>query len=167
MATEIERKFLVRSEGWRAAAREDAIRLVQGYLHVGDDDEVRVRLRDDAAATLTVKRGGRSRERVEVEVALDADAARRLLDRAVVGRTVRKRRHLVDLPAAPDGRRLVAEVDVFEGDHAGLVVAEIELPDAETPVPELDWLGEEVTGDPRFYNAVLAAPSPSGDGDAP
>ena len=148
MGQEIERKFRVRGDGWRdEVARRSQIR--QGYLHLDDRSEVRVRVRDDSA-TLAVKRGGPGLERQEVEVAIDVDAAERLLAEARVGAVLEKARHEV-----PIGDLLV-EVDEFAGDHAGLVLAEIEVPDASTPLPGRPWLAEEVTGDRRFYNATLA-----------
>lgn len=156
MATETERKFLVRADTWRELARDAPVTLVQGYLHVDEDSEVRVRLRGDDDAVLTVKRGGRVEARTEVEVGLGVDEARRLLDEATVGAAVRKRRYLVDLPAEGDDPALVAEVDEFLGELEGLVVAEVELPDTSTPLPDVDWLGREVTGDPAYYNATLA-----------
>lgn len=147
---EIERKYLVVGDQWREQAG-DGERIVQGYLHAGDDEQVRVRVRA-GEAVLTVKRGGATLDRREVEVPLAEDAAEELLAEGVVGRVLRKRRHVVPLGEAG----LTAEVDVFEDDLAGLVVAEVELPDTDTAVPDVPWLGEEVTGDDRYYNAVLA-----------
>lgn len=155
MPQEIERKWLVDGDGWRAGSRGSGSEIVQGYLHVDDTVEIRVRVRDDDAV-LTVKRGGRDQTRHEVEVAVGSDEARRLLERGTVGSHVRKRRHLVDLPPSADGPDLTAEVDEFLGDHTGLVLAEVELPDADAAVPEVDWFGAEVTGDDRYYNATLA-----------
>lgn len=149
MGHEIERKFRVAGQAWRdAAVRSTDLR--QGYLHRDDHDEVRVRIRDDAA-TLTVKRGGPRLDRQEVEVELALDAAERLLAEAVVGSVIEKRRH--EIPVGD----LVVEVDEFAGAHAGLVLAEIELPDTTTEPPSLPWLGDEVTGDERFYSAHLSA----------
>ena len=128
-------------------ARRSRIR--QGYLHLDDHGEVRVRTRD-GSATLTVKRGGPGLEPQEVEVALEREAADRLLNEACVGVIIDKTRHEIPLGD------LLAEVDEFAGEHEGLVLAEIEVPDAATPIPERPWLGEEVTGDERFYNARLA-----------
>lgn len=152
---EVERKFLVEDDAWRERARGEGEEITQGYLHVGDDGEVRVRVRG-GAATLTIKRGGHELDRTEVEVPLDLDAAQTLLDAAVVGDVLRKRRFEAPLPAGRDGSSLVAEVDEFGPPHDGLVLAEVELPDESTPVPDVPWLGTEVTGDKRFYNASLA-----------
>lgn len=148
MGREIERKFLVSGEGWRdEVTRRSQIR--QGYLHIDDRSEVRVRIRD-GAATLTVKRGGSRLERQEVEVDIAVDAAERLLDEGCLGVLLVKSRHEIRIG------ELLVEVDEFTGAHEGLVLAEIELPDASTPVPDRPWLAEDVTGDHRFYNATLA-----------
>lgn len=155
MAQEIERKFLVADERWRERTQGDGTEIVQGYLHVDEQVEIRVRLRGSGDALLTVKRGGPGEVRSEVEVPLAREDARRLLDEASTGATVAKRRHLVELPGA-EGHDPVAEVDEFVGEHAGLVLAEVELPDPEAPLPDVEWFGEEVTGDERYYNATLA-----------
>ncbi|MFP4148702.1 MAG: CYTH domain-containing protein [Nitriliruptoraceae bacterium] len=150
MGREIERKFLVTGDGWREQATGPS-HIVQGYLHVEDDAEIRVRIRDDEAV-LTVKRGGARIDRMEVEVPLERSSAQTLLDEAVVGLLVTKQRFQV-----PVGDGLVAEVDVFAPPHDGLVLAEVELPDVEAELPELAWIGTEVTGDRRYYNSTLAS----------
>lgn len=148
MATERERKFLVTGEGWRAdVVRERSIR--QGYLASTERAAIRIRISDGARATLTIKsaRAGMERDEFEYEVPLaDGEAMFALC----IGRTIEKRRHVV-----PTGA-LAWEIDVFEGDHAGLVLAEIELPAADTAFDRPDWLGREVTGDRRYYNASMA-----------
>ena len=132
MGREIERKFRVRGDGWRAEVTRRS-RIRQGYLHLDDQTEVRVRIRDDAAM-LTVKRGGPGLQRQEVEVGLELDAADRLLDQACVGALIEKTRH--EIPIGD----LVIEVDEFAGEHHGLVLAEIEVPHAVTPIPSRPWL---------------------------
>ena len=148
MGQEIERKFLVVGEAWREQASETQL-IRQGYLALEDGREVRVRLRD-GAGSLTVKEGGSRLERLEVEVPLSADAATQLLDEACVGSIIVKHRYLV-----PADDRTV-EIDVFEDANVGLIVAEVELADADAALPDLPWLGPEVTGDARYYNANLA-----------
>jgi adenylate cyclase len=148
VSREIERKFRVRGDGWRdEVVRTSHIR--QGYLHLDDRAEVRIRVRDDRA-TLTVKRGGPGLERREVEVDISVDAAEQLLAEARIGEVIDKRRH--EIPAG----ELLIEVDEFVAQHEGLVLAEVEVPAAGTPIPERRWLADEVTGDERFYNATLA-----------
>jgi adenylate cyclase len=147
MGVEIERKFLVAGPGWQAAAI-GAERLAQGYLAREGGVAVRIR-RAAAAAWITVKGpGGLLRAEFEYAVPLaDADALLALC----VGRRLEKTRHRV--PFA--GR--VFEVDAFEGALAGLVLAEVELPDAAAEITLPPWIGAEVTGDPRYNNAALAS----------
>jgi adenylate cyclase len=147
MGREIERKFLVRSSDWTREAKS-ARPLRQGYLAIDDGSNVRVRT-DGQRAWLTIKgRGeGVTRPEFEYEIPLDDGAALLALCR---GRLVEKTRHVVPMGA------LYWEIDEFTGDNAGLVLAEIELPDEDTPVPQPVWLGEEVTADPRYLNANLA-----------
>jgi adenylate cyclase len=144
---EVERKFLVPEAPDLSGTEAEEI--VQGYLAIGADGEVRLRRRGDALV-LTAKRGsGLSREEAEVEVA--PEQFERLWP-LTEGRRLHKRRHVV-----PDGDRRI-EVDVYEGELEGLVVAEVEFPSEQAarafePPP---WLGDEVTGDERYLNETLA-----------
>jgi adenylate cyclase len=148
MATEIERKFLVTGSEWQAlAARSLVIR--QAYLSQIDKTTIRVRIVDDAKAFLTIKSPQLGPSRSEFEYSIPLQDACALMTLRT-GLAIEKRRHIVQL----DDARW--EVDVFEGAHAGLVIAEIELPDAAALFRRPPWLGEEVTGDPRYYNAHLA-----------
>jgi len=143
---EIERKFLVQAVPDRLLGRGTTIR--QGYLSI-EPVEVRIRSRDDEAHSLTVKSlGGLSRE--EVELPLTAAQFDELWP--LVGAVIEKTRHLIDV----DGQKL--EVDVYDGNLAGLVVAEMEFSsedEAATFEPP-SWLGREVTTDLRFRNSALA-----------
>jgi adenylate cyclase len=149
-AVEIERKFLV-AEVPGDLGRHPARPVRQGYLAVEPGGgEVRVRQIGDATV-LTVKRGG-GRTRVEEEIAIELDAFARLWP-LTKGRRVEKVRHLV-----PAGDGLVLELDVYEGDLAGLVVAEVEFP-SEATADAWDppaWLGAEITADERYKNHRLA-----------
>ncbi|HEV7717695.1 MAG TPA: CYTH domain-containing protein [Arsenicitalea sp.] len=149
MAKEIERKFLVRSDAWQAGVKEShAIR--QGYLARGPKASIRIRVVDDASAMLTVKSAQAGRERYEFEYLIpvgDAPMLMQLCD----GRVLEKRRHIVPVGGCK------WEVDVFSGDLAGLVIAELELSRADAEITYPDWLGPEVTEDARYYNASLAA----------
>jgi len=148
MATEIERKFLVERENWRDMATSSSA-LRQGYLSTNARATVRVRILDESRAVLTLKGpvDGISRAEFEYEIPL-ADGLELLeLSRPFV---VEKRRHLV-----PHGG-LTWEVDVFEGAHAGLVMAEVELSNAEQAVDLPDWVGREVSDDDRYANASLS-----------
>ena len=149
VTTEIERKFLV-SEPPPADMLGPGARLRQGYL--AEDGQVQVRIRiAEAGSTLTVK-AGRGLRRVEVEKVVDRPAAEALWP-FTAGRRVEKVRHRV-----PVGGGLVAEVDLYEGDLAGLCTAEVEfasVADAERFVPP-SWCGRDVTGEPGWDNATLA-----------
>ena len=148
MATEIERKFLVIGNAWQAlAARSTTV--CQAYLSQLDATTIRVRIIDDAKAFLTIKSPQLGPARSEFEYSIPLEDARALMVLRT-GLVIEKRRHVVQIG---DDRW---EVDVFEGAHAGLVIAEIELPDAGTPFNRPPWLGDEVTDDPRYYNAHLA-----------
>lgn len=147
MAVEIERRFLVRKD-IRHLCR-DGVRIVQGYLPRAGDNTVRVRLAGDTA-TLTIKgrKSGASREEVEYE--LGADFARQLLRHSCAGRLIRKTRYR----HCQDG--LCWEIDVFEGENDGLVIAEVELSDPEQIVPLPDWIGAEVTNLRAYGNSALS-----------
>jgi len=148
MGTEIERKFLVRDDSWKTAIGGDSIAIRQFYLGRRDDFSVRVRIVDERDAFLTIKTGnGFSRGEFEYPIPLE-DAIE--LEAARTGITIAKRRHRL-----PHGAHLI-EIDVFEGDLAPLIVAEIEL-ETESDAVELPaFLGREVTGDPAYSNVRLA-----------
>lgn len=147
MAKEIERKFLVRGDGWRSFVSRTRL-LRQAYIASMDDRSVRVRLENGHIATLTVKIG-RTMTRDEFEYAIPTTDAEELLGTAI-GLIIRKTRHVVPF------KGFTWEVDVFEGAHAGLIIAEVEMDD-ESDKPELpDWVGEEVTGQYRYSNQALA-----------
>lgn len=147
MHYEIERKFLVRDSRFKDLAVK-AFRIKQGYIAHDGGNTVRVRIRD-CQGFLTIKgpsRDGISRYEWEREIPL-TDAEELLL--LCHGGTIDKTRYLV--PSA--GKYF--EVDVFYGDNEGLVMAEIELDSPDQAFEKPDWLGEEVTGDRRYYNSHL------------
>lgn len=148
MPQEIERKFLVTSEAYKKEAfRKTHIK--QGYLSVTPEATVRVRIRDEQA-TLTIK--GKSNEtgtsRYEWEKEIDVEDAGCLLQLCTSG-LIEKHRFEISI-----GEH-VFEVDEFLGVNEGLVVAEIELKNEADLFEKPAWLGEEVTGDLRYYNAML------------
>lgn len=152
MAREVERKFLVTGDGWRSAAT-DCLHMIQAYLALRDELEVRVRITDGEKAKLTIKSGSAKLSRSEYEYDIPLSDARGLLAMAQ-GHRIEKKRHIVPREG---GRHW--DVDVFEGVHEGLRLAEVEFddqtePDAQIERPE--WLGDEVTGQPEYYNASLA-----------
>ncbi|HET6633342.1 MAG TPA: CYTH domain-containing protein [Rhodanobacteraceae bacterium] len=153
MGIEIERKFLLQDDAWRAEVRSST-RMIQGYLvHAAALAQglarcsVRVRVAGDRA-WLNAKAAMPGIERSEFEVPLPVADAESMLRQFCDGR-VEKLRHLVDV----DGHTF--EIDEFMGDNQGLVVAELELSAADAPFPQPDWLGREVSDMPRYYNVQL------------
>ena len=153
--TEIERKFLVRSEAFKAQATT-SYEIEQGYLCKDPDKTIRVRIRD-TRAFLTIK-STKLREglaKFEWEKEIDLADARELLAICLPG-VISKTRYII--PAVSDQPSEVSrkwEVDVFHGRLDGLVLAEIELGDEHEPYSRPEWLGEEVTGQPQYYNANM------------
>src|SRR3546814_4938389 len=154
MPAEIERKVLVTGSSWADNAGQP-VSIRQAYVALSDRVSVRVRIKGGHAAFLPFKRAAPRIWRVEVEVpipAADAEELRALRQGAVI----EKQRYRV-----PFGG-LVWDVDVFGGENAGLVIAEVEVPAADHAVALPDWAGTEVTGDARYYNAQLASDPISG-----
>lgn len=155
MGVEIERKFLLADASWRAQATR-SMRMVQGYLVDAtamaqglSRASVRVRLAGDSA-WLNIKSADLGIERREFEYPLPLADAEIMLRELCNGR-VEKIRHIVPV----EGHHF--EIDEFEGDNAGLVVAELELPRADAAFPHPPWLGREVSDQPRYYNVNLIA----------
>ncbi|KQV66244.1 CYTH domain-containing protein [Rhizobium sp. Root1220] len=148
MAKEIERKFLVRNDGWRSGAKTKSI-FKQGYIASMDDRSVRVRVLDETTARLTIKIGRSAMTREEFEYDIPVADAVQLLDDAI-GIVIEKTRYRVPHEG------FVWEVDVFSGQHQGLVIAEVELRSESDKPPLPQWLGREVTGDFRYSNQALA-----------
>ncbi len=148
MQNEIERKFLVKGDFKSLATHSIVIK--QGYLSVDNERLVRIRTAG-TKAFITIK--GKSRQqglsRFEWEKEIDYSEALELLKlcKPVI---IEKERYIV--PAGD----LYYEVDVFHGANEGLVIAEIELPAVDTPFEKMDFLGEEVTGDRRYFNSYLS-----------
>lgn len=151
MGKEIERKFLVSSDAYRRLAT-DSHRIRQGYLSVNPDATVRVRILDDRAF-LTVKSRNRGAVRGEWEYEIPLSDGEEMLGLCTAGAILEKVRYIVPATTLP----LRWEVDEFGGAKAGLVVAEIELPDADTAFEIPDFIGREVTGDASYYNSSLAS----------
>jgi adenylate cyclase len=147
MATEIERKFLVKGEFMHLSVKQ--IKITQTYLSIDPDKTLRLRLKDDKAF-LTIK--GRSEEnsivRNEWEFPIPYSDAVEMMEICLPGKIV-KTRYLI-----PSGIHTF-EVDVFHDKHEGLVIAEIELSSEEEDFEKPAWLGKEVTGSREYYNANL------------
>jgi len=146
MGTEIERKFLVRGTAWRSGAA--GVRYCQGYLSLGAERTVRVRT-CGGRGFLTVKGPGEGMARREYEYEIPWRDAREMLEMLCEKPLIIKARYRVGYEG------LVWEVDQFHGENSGLVIAEIELEHQGQDVPLPDWVGKEVSGDPRYYNASL------------
>ncbi|MDD2320323.1 MAG: CYTH domain-containing protein [Geobacteraceae bacterium] len=147
MAREIERKFLVKNDFWKRGCQGLFCR--QGYLVKEEDITVRVRILGDEGY-LTVKGRTEGMARDEFEYRIPQDDAVAMLGSMCRGGIVEKIRYHVEF------KGFTWDVDEFLGENSGLVLAEVEL-EHEDQVPELpDWLGQEVTGDVRYYNAYLA-----------
>ncbi len=146
MSTEIERKFLVTGDAYRALG--SGVRMRQGYLSADPDRTVRVRIAGEKAA-LTVKGRNDGIARLEFEYEIPTADAELMLDRIAHRPIIEKIRYRVPFK----GR--VWEVDEFFGDNAGLVVAEIELESVDAAFERPDWIGKEVSDDPRYFNSNL------------
>ncbi len=148
MGQEIERKFLVKSDYKSWVTKET--RITQGYLSSVPERTVRARIKGDKGF-LTIKGIGSASgaSRFEWEREIPVEEASSLLDICEPG-VIDKTRYIV-----PEGSGLKFEVDEFYGDNEGLTVAEIELPSEDHPFDKPGWLGEEVTGDARYYNSML------------
>ncbi len=146
MAKEIERKFLIRGDVWRSLAKGTSYR--QGYLNSAKERTVRIRTIDDKAF-LTIKglTVGATRSEYEYEIPLAECNA--MLDTLAEKPIIDKKRYKV-----PFGG-LTWEIDEFFGDNAGLIVAEVELKSEDQAFNKPEWVGEEVTGDARYFNSNL------------
>ena len=148
MAQEIERKFMVKSDAFKAEAFKQT-RITQGYLCSAPERTVRVRVKGDKGF-ITVKGIGSATgvSRFEWEKEISVDEVRDLLPLCEPG-IIDKMRFLVK------NGEFTFEIDEFYGDNEGLTMAEIELPDEQAAFERPEWLGEEVTGDKRYYNSML------------
>jgi adenylate cyclase len=147
MNFEIERKFLVRGNGWQElVTRNTSIR--QAYLAADGKASIRVRIKGDNSATLTIKSRPVDLRRLELEYAIPVLEAEALMQLRR-GSIIEKVRHVV-----PWGD-LAWEVDVFSGENIGLIIAEIELRHEHQHVELPDWTGAEVTGQQPYYNSSL------------
>lgn len=149
---EIERKFLVTSTEFQSESKKSN-RIVQGYLNSNPERTVRIRIKG-TQAFITIKGKGNESgtTRFEWEKEIEVTEAEQLLLLCEDG-VIDKIRYEI-----PFGNHLY-EVDVFEGDNKGLIIAEIELEDENESFEKPNWLGAEVTGDKRYYNASLSVSS--------
>lgn len=148
MPQEIERKFLVKSEAYKAEACKET-RIIQGYLLSIPERIVRVRIQGNRGfITIKGKSSDSGASRYEWEKEISVTEAEELLQLCEPG-MINKTRYEVK------AGRFKFEVDEFYGENQGLVVAEIELSDENDAFEKPAWLGEEVTGERKYYNAML------------
>jgi len=148
MPKEIERKFLLKNDAWRQGA--SGTRYRQGYLSTEKQRTVRIRTIGEQGY-LTIKGESVGAARSEYEYPIPLEHANEMLDQLCLRPIIEKVRYKIPFAG------LTWEVDEFEGDNAGLVLAEVEL-ESEEQSPQLqEWAGKEVTGDPSYYNTNLIA----------
>lgn len=147
MGTEIERKFLLQSDAWRAEVR-DSVHLIQGYLARGDQSAIRVRIKGETAE-LNIKQTLDGIHRLEYEYSIPLADAREMIEQVALRPLIEKTRHHVVKAEH------LWEIDEFDGDNSGLIVAEIELSSVDEVFQRPSWLGEEVSLDSRYYNSNL------------
>jgi CYTH domain-containing protein len=146
MATEIERKFLVNGDLWRSLGTGEYYK--QGYIQTQDQTTVRVRIVGDRAY-LTIKGKNQGMVRAEFEYPIPLPDAEMMLATLCRPPFIEKIRYRI-----PQGD-LIWEVDEFSGKNQGLIIAEVELQTEDQAIALPDWIGQEVTADPRYYNSNL------------
>ncbi len=146
MGVEIERKFLVKGDAWRALG--EAVLQRQGYLSSQAQRVVRVRV-EDGRGMITIKGPNTGASRGEWEYPIPLADANELLTTLCERPLIEKMRHRIKFGG------MVWEVDEFLGANQGLVVAEIELASEDQPFDKPDWIGDDVTGQARYYNSSL------------
>ena len=147
---EIERKFLVDNPAQALLSARHSFHIFQGYISNDPARTVRLRI-GEGKGFLTIK-GASSAEgttRLEWEQKIPLAEAKALMPLCLPGLIQKTRHHVVD-------QQQLFEVDVFEGTHTGLVIAEIELKNAKDKIQLPAWIGKEITGDKRYYNSYLA-----------
>ncbi len=148
MGKEIERKFLVKGDSWRAL--DEGVVYRQGYLSTVKERTVRIRTINDKAY-LTVKGVTQGISRVEYEYEIPVTDANELLDDLCERPLIEKTRYTISI-----GHH-IWEIDEFDGENRGLILAEVELSSEDQAVDLPEWIGAEVSDDPRYYNANLIA----------
>ena len=145
---EIERKFLLKNEGWRSKISR-SLAMKQGYLSSEPHCSIRIRTAGQDA-WLNLKSATIGAQRHEFEYAVPLLEAELMLKTLGNGPLIEKTRHFVNQGSH------VWEIDEFHGENAGLIVAEIELDAIDEAFEHPEWLGQEVTSDIRYYNTLLA-----------
>lgn len=146
MPTEIERKFLVVGDDWRTLGKGTVY--CQGYLAASKDRTIRVRIAGDRAF-LTIKGASQGISRAEFEYSIPVEDAQQMLETLCDRPFIQKTRYKIEWEG------YLWEVDEFEAENKGLIMAEVELEDANQPLSVPPWIGEEVSHDARYFNANL------------
>ena len=146
MGIEIEKKFLLTGSAWKELTTGTAYR--QGYLSSQKERTVRVRIINDTGF-LTIKGPSVGATRMEYEYNIPIEDAKNLLDQLCEKPIIEKKRYKIEFGG------FIWEVDEFFGENEGLIVAEIELESEDQEFEKPEWVGEEVTADPRYYNSNL------------
>ncbi|MBD2301020.1 CYTH domain-containing protein [Nostoc sp. FACHB-87] len=147
MAKEIERKFLVKGDAWRKLGKGSVYR--QGYIATKNSVTVRVRIANNRGY-LTIKSPSVNCSRSEFEYEIPLTDAEEMLDTLCDRPLIEKVRYKVELNG------LIWEIDEFDGDNKGLILAEVELTDEQQQIEIPEWIGAEVSTDGRYFNSNLA-----------
>ena len=149
---EIERKFLLKNNNWRQSVIK-SIPIKQGYISTNPDSTVRIRI-TNAKSFITIKgKGCNSIAHPEYEYEIPLKDAKEMFNLFCHNSGIEKTRNIVEFKGH------TWEIDEFEGRHKGLILAEVELKSVDEFVEIPDWVGEEVTGNPQYYNSYLASKS--------
>jgi adenylate cyclase len=147
MAIEIEHKFLLANDDWRGCVQQ-SVKYKQGYLSSQPTSSIRIRIADNQA-WLNIKSATIGTQRLEFEYEIPLDDAEEIMECLCTKPLIEKTRHFVP----NDGD--LWEIDEFEGDNKGLIIAEIELLEVDKVFTKPPWLGAEVTHELRYYNNDL------------
>jgi adenylate cyclase len=148
MSSEIERKFLIDKKLWSNFHAPKGMKYKQGYLLTEPDKTIRIRV-TEASAYLTIKGETKGISRPEFEYSIPVKDANEMLT-LFAGKILEKIRYRIEFKGK------IWEVDVFEGENEGLILAEIELKSENEKFEIPEWIAEEVSGDERFYNSYLS-----------
>lgn len=147
MSVEIERKFLVDKNLWNSSQATKAYGIIQAYVHKDKDKVIRLRVRDDEAF-LTIKGKTQGISRLEFEYSIPVSDAERMISE-LAPKCIEKTRYIIEFAGK------IWEVDEFEGNNKGLILAEIELKSEDEVFEKPEWCLEEVSMDFRYHNSNL------------
>ncbi len=145
---EIERKFLLKNDEWRKKIAQK-ISIKQGYISTEANSTVRIRI-TDSKSFITIKGKGINIAHPEYEYEIPTKDAQEMFDLFCNNNSIEKTRYIVNFS------NQIWEIDEFEGRHKGLILAEVELKEENETIILPDWIGEEVTGNPKYYNSNLS-----------